>query len=342
VAQTDDRIEADQQIGVRAPEQTPRLFGHRTQLKEALAAYDAGRMHSGLLIHGPRGIGKATFAFTLANKLLVRSSDEDKKRIFDQISAGVHPNLISLRVGRNPATGRFRTEISVDEVRAVIHRFQVSSGRVGTRICIIDSADDLNRNAANALLKTLEEPPANSYFMLVSQRPGVIIPTIHSRTVQLALRPLSSGDVKAAVCAALDDPVNETALDIACRQAAGRPRQALEELVSDNSSQVKELRNWLSEPHNRQGAGHVAIATDLARRDTGAYGKAMGVLTDWIAAQARSRALQFSPPDAPLAMLTGLWEKARALGADQATYNLDKRQTLTMIMDAIREIDRSG
>jgi DNA polymerase III subunit delta' len=336
----DARREVDQLAGVPAPEQTPRLFGHETELENMLDAYDAGHLHHGWLVHGPRGIGKSTFAYELAKRVLARSSDEGKNRIFSQLSAGAHPNLATLRIGRNPTTGRFRTEILVDELRGATHRFEVSAGRRGARFLVVDCIEDLNRNAANALLKTLEEPPENCFFLLVSQRPGQILSTIRSRTLHLPLRPLSQRDTKASVRAALGRPAMDEALGDASARSGGRPRIALEILLSNRGPGLDRLVEWLADAKNRTRAGHLPIAAEIAKDDTGAYVRALRELLGWIAANSRSHAVQNSQRTLRLEGLTRLWEWSEKLANDQAIYNLDRRQTLVMIMDAICDLDR--
>src|SRR5690606_37257728 len=94
-------------------------------------------------------------------------------------------------------TGKgFYTAIRVEEVRGLIEEVRMTRGRAGFRIVIVDSIDDCNASSANALLKILEEPPAETLFVLVSHRPGGLLPTIRSRCRSIALRPLADDDVR--------------------------------------------------------------------------------------------------------------------------------------------------
>src|SRR5207302_7415187 len=125
------------------------------------------------------------------------------------IAAGAHGSLLTLERSLNDK-GVMRTVITVDETRETISFFGSTAAVDGWRVCIVDTVDELNPNAANALLKILEEPPQQSLFLLVSHAPARMLPTILSRCRKLPLRPLATGDVlraaAAAAGAAADDP----------------------------------------------------------------------------------------------------------------------------------------
>ena len=154
-------------------------------------ALASGRLAHGWLLTGPPGIGKATLAFRFARALLagpdVPRSDDFRCRpdhpVFRQVARGAHPDLTVLEAERDPRTGRLRSEITVDAVRAATASLQMTAAAGGYRVAIVDGAESMNRNAANALLKTLEEPPARSVLILVSHRPGSL-----ARDDQVALR----------------------------------------------------------------------------------------------------------------------------------------------------------
>jgi DNA polymerase III subunit delta' len=331
--------EHDQIDGVGAPEQTTTLIGHSAERAAFLQAFDAGRLHHAWLIHGPRGIGKATFAFELAREILRRTADEAAERVVRQVAEGAHPNLRVVRRRRTDKGDRFYTEIVIEDVRGLIGYFRHTSGRSGTRIAIVDAVEEMSPGAANALLKTLEEPPASGLILLISHRPGLVLPTIRSRCRALALRPVSDANVRAVVADTAID-ADGRALDQAVSLANGRPRKALEALVLGETGALSALAGWLDTPQMRVGAAHLPIAAELSRgAGQGAYPIALDMISGWIAARARSAATAGTAPGAPLAMLADLWENANALASDQAVYNLDRRQTLVMVMDAIRDLD---
>jgi DNA polymerase-3 subunit delta' len=203
--------EADRLEGAPHPRHTAALFGHdgpESLLAEATAA---GRLHHGWLIAGPAGIGKATLAYRMAKHLLAAPDERDpfarslavgsQTRAARQVDALSHPDLLVLRRPYDPKTKKFAGGVTVDEVRRL--KSFLAHAADGWRVVIVDTADDLNPNAANALLKSLEEPPRRTVFLLVASEPGRLLPTIRSRCRRLDLGPLAPDDLRRAVTAAL-------------------------------------------------------------------------------------------------------------------------------------------
>ncbi len=204
--------EADRLADFPHPRRTTALHGHggpESLLAEAVAG---GRMHHGWLISGLEGIGKATLAYRLAKHLLADVSERDplhqtlaiapETRAARQVIALSHPGLLVLRRPYDSKTKRFAASITIDEVRR-LRSFLSHAADAGTwRVVIVDTADDMNVNAANALLKSLEEPPTRTVFLLLSSEPGRLLPTIRSRCRTLDLSALGSDDLKRAVTAA--------------------------------------------------------------------------------------------------------------------------------------------
>ncbi len=176
------------------PADNPDLYGQDAALAVVRRALASGRLAHGWLLTGPPGIGKATLAFRFARALLAGSEALDARlsmppdhSVFRQVARGLHPDLTVLEAERDPKTGRLRSEITVDAVRAATAALQMTAGAGGCRVAIVDGAEAMNRNAANALLKTLEEPPARSVLILVSHRPGSLTATLRSRCAKLRL-----------------------------------------------------------------------------------------------------------------------------------------------------------
>lgn len=205
--------EADRLEGFPHPRETERLVG-QDDAEDALAsALASGAMHHAWLITGVAGCGKATLAYRAARAALGRP---DEKGLFGgaldidaqsptarQIAAQAHPGLLVIRRAWDAKSKRLATAISVDEVRRLKGFLALSAEEGGRRVVIVDSADELNANAANALLKSLEEPPSRTLFLIACSAPGKLPATVRSRCRTLPLLPLSNDDLRRAATQAL-------------------------------------------------------------------------------------------------------------------------------------------
>ena len=224
-----DFPEPDRVEGAPHPRETLHLLGHSEQQAAYLTSYNAGRPHHAWLITGPQGIGKATLAWKIARFLLATPPDDGgmfpppapvsldippDHPVTRRSIALSEPRLYLLRQGLNETEKAVAQNILVKEVRKLSDYFHLSVADGGRRVCIIDSADDLNTAAANALLKLLEEPPPDVTFLLLSHQPFRLLPTIRSRCRELRLSTLSPDDLATALTAAGADisPNDQTAL----------------------------------------------------------------------------------------------------------------------------------
>lgn len=172
------------------------IVGHDSQIALLAREIDGGRLHHAWLLRGPQGVGKALVARAAAARLLLGPGEGDfplssnvghpLARAFD---AGAHPDFQRLERLENDK-GVLARNITVDQVRGLRSVFGTATGDGGRRVVLIDPIDAMERGAANALLKMLEEPPASTIFFLVSHSAGRLLPTIRSRCHQLAFAPL--------------------------------------------------------------------------------------------------------------------------------------------------------
>ena len=214
-----------------SPRERTNFLGADEVERKIVQAIDAGAMAGGWLITGGEGVGKATFAFRVARALLDKErragaalEESQAVRSSALIASGGHPDLFVAEPAYDEKKERYASDISVETIRRLTDFLHHTSSFGGWRVAIVDTADHLNRNAANALLKILEEPPANAALLLLSAAPGRLIATIRSRCRRLELRPL--GDE--AVAGFLADEGYDLGVDDpAVRAAAGRPGFAL-------------------------------------------------------------------------------------------------------------------
>lgn len=201
--------EADRLDGFPHPRVTKALFGHDGVQHLLSAAVRSGRLHHGWLVTGPEGVGKATLAYALTRHLLARDDERDgaggslsvpeTSIAYRQVSALSHPGLLVLRRPWDAKTKRHTTAIPIDEVRRLRQFLGHKAEERQWRVVVVDTADDLNSAAANAILKSLEEPPPRTVFLLLSAEPGRLLPTIRSRCRLLPLQPLAPDALRAAV-----------------------------------------------------------------------------------------------------------------------------------------------
>lgn len=213
VAEADALPEADRLGEFPHPRETHDLFGHAAAEETLARAFAEGRVHHAWLLAGRPGIGKATLAYRMARHVLARPEERERAgkslavppdcAAARQVTQLAHPGLLVLRRPYDLKTKRLLTVISVDEVRRLRAFLGLTVGGESWRIVIVDSADELNPNAANALLKSLEEPPSRALFLLVTSQPGGLLPTIRSRCRRLDLASLDADSLRRAAGAAL-------------------------------------------------------------------------------------------------------------------------------------------
>jgi DNA polymerase-3 subunit delta' len=266
MAATDPLPEPDRLEGAPHPRETRVLFGHPQAEAEVLRAFTSGRLHHAWMLTGPKGVGKATLAWRIARFLLATPEDDggmfaapppesldipDSHPVARRLRQLAEPRHFLLRRGPNEKETALSQVLSVEEVRKMKSFFALSAADGGRRTAIIDAVDEMNPSAANALLKLLEEPPANVTLLLIAHQPARLLPTIRSRCRELRLSGLNPQD--------LVDALTQAGADI-----APGDRIALAELSGGSAGEAFRLTNLDGQ---KLYAGPIRLFATLPRLD---------------------------------------------------------------------------
>ncbi len=348
--------ESDRFAPAPHPRDTFRLFGHEKAEAELLDAYRAGRLPQAWIIGGPQGIGKATLAWRMARfiaahpdfsapgvqraKTLQVDPEHPAARKLSAMSFG---DLALLRREWNDKTKKHATRITVDDVRRALHIFEQAAGEGGWRMALIDSADDLNANSANALLKLIEEPPPRSLFLIVAHQPGRILPTIQSRCRRLMLHALPPAQLADATRAALDAAEEEVAqadLTRACAKAEGSAREALRLMSTADAAFDALVEQGLAQLPRLNWKIIHKLADNVAGRERETEFEAfLNAVFAWLTGALRRK--QGAGPKA-LAPYAVAWETLEREARDLQIFNLDKRAFVLAVFSQLAEAERAA
>ena len=287
-----DRVE-----GFAHPRETFDLAGQDVALSRAARALRAGRPPSAWLITGAPGTGKATLAYRIARYLLAYGATPDGPEDLSvppddatarQVTAQSHPGLLILKRAVNQRTGKLMTVLSVDEIRKLSDFFGMTSGAGGWRVAIVDTADDMNDNAANALLKMLEEPPANAMLLLLSNTPGRLLPTIRSRCQRLELRALGDALLEKLLARHLPDMTGSERAALA-RLAGGSIGAALTLATGEGAALAEEADRLIDHARDPDVLALLTLGEKLGRMRDG-LDQFGGFVTDVLADRIRAKA----------------------------------------------------
>jgi DNA polymerase-3 subunit delta' len=363
--------EADDAVAAPLPRENPELVGQGVAERVLLDAWLSGRLPHAWLFAGRPGIGKATLAFRFArfvlregaaprdaglfgatapDNLAVGADDP----VFRRVAAGGHADLLTIEREYDERRGRLRTEIGVDQIRGIAAFLHLTAAEGGWRVVIVDALDALNHNAANALLKVLEEPPANALLILIAHAPGAALATIRSRCRLLRLAPLDESALD-GLLQRLRPDLEATARASLAGLAEGSPGRALD-LIERGGLEVYRDMVGLFRSAPRLDLDALHQLGDRLARASGqeAYETFTDLYGWWLARLIRAGARGATIPEtvpgegqvgAALVARTGLdrlvevWENSTHLFARAESLNLDRKQ---VVLNAFLALDRDA
>ncbi len=320
------------------------LFGHDRVIADFLSAMRGPRMHHGWLFVGPEGVGKATAAMALAKRLLCEAADPNLPKEGLEVQAGhpigklveahTHPDFILLErlpkdmksvrdVERRdwPADIERARNITIDQVRGLGSTFALTPTYSRSRIVLVDAIDDMERGAANALLKSLEEPPQGTIFLLISHAPGRLLPTIRSRCRTLRFDALNQHEMRAALRRALPD-IGDAELAALVAAGEGAPGRGLGFAGLDLASMEDALRS-IALNGDRDNGIRAELAQSLSTKQAQRrYEAFLSRAPTFIAEEARLR------QGPALTAAIDAWSAARGLAESAIRQSLDPQMTV--------------
>jgi len=342
----------ESEIAAVHPRETTALFGHREAELALLDAYRSGRIPHAWLIGGAVGIGKATLAYRMARFVLAHRNPlapevqqagtlavDPSDPVARHVAAGAHGGLLTLERTLNDK-GVLRTVITVDETRETISFFGSTAAVEGWRVCIVDTVDELNPNAANALLKILEEPPQQSLFLLVSHAPARVLPTILSRCRKLALRPLATPDVIRAAAQAASIDLDDPALAEAAEAAEGSVARALTLLGGDALKLQQRTAALLAGLPQVDPRELHALGDALGGSDRMTLAAFIDSVDRWVSERLHADDASANANLPRLARLAEVWEKINRAARDTAEYNLERKPLVFSVFGMLAEATR--
>ena len=305
-----------------------RVVGHDAALRTLAQALQSGRLHHAWLISGPAGIGKATLARQFARDVLAGDDEAAARRV----AAGTHADLLLVSRALDEKRQVPRREIVLDDVRPVSAFLRRTAAEGGWRVVIVDGADLLNRNAANALLKLLEEPPPRALLLLVSEAPGRLLATLRSRCRSLRLEPLDDAAMDVVLRRTLPE-LDSAERDRLVALGRGAPGRALSLAAGGGLALSGLVDALLAREDARAGPWSYDLAETVLRHDDGCA-SFLGLLSGAISTSLRDAARAGSMPQERLLALRSPphWAEICAglitLRDETARLALDRRQAV--------------
>lgn len=347
--ETEKLPESDRAPGCPHPRETYDLLGHSEAENRFLQAKSSGRLHHAWLLTGAPGIGKATLSYRMARSLLGGQSlmegslDIPKSDpVSQRIESRGHGNLFVVNRPWDSKTKKFKQDIPVDLIRSVGSFLQGTAAEDNERrVVIVDTAEDLNTNAENALLKMLEEPPSKTVMILLSSSPGRLLPTIRSRCMAVSLKAVPKTDILDWLTR--QGQGSDDLIQACAALSRGGPGKAI--ALAQNATQVLlPLKRYMESLSNGRAKMDMDIAKSLAPQNA-LVARALfwDVLEDNIQACATFSQTgrwegAFAPPQITKSAQDWVkaWSHIREQKLKEAAINLNKTATMLNTLSAVR------
>ncbi|MDI2090345.1 DNA polymerase III subunit delta' [Commensalibacter oyaizuii] len=315
------------------PRENNHLWGHQKEYAYFKQAVAQNKLHHAWLISGEEGIGKATFVYHLIRLIL----GTDDKAI-SRIKAGSHADLLVIGRRFDDKKNRLRAEILIEDIRSVAEFLRLTPAEGGWRVVVIEDADKMNRNAANSLLKLLEEPPQAALLFLITTHPNRLLPTILSRCRKMPLHGLSDQEMIAGLSVLspnLPFIEQQTAIDL----ADGSLGKALQ-LLESGYLNIKDIIDTLL--NNPITGKEIYAQVEMILQKENGFSLFLNLLTDAISDRIRHAVregkTQFGNPSRTIPQWIDLWQKLLKWHKDTESFNLDKKQTLISEFNLVSEL----
>ncbi len=342
--------------------ENPEFTGHGEAEKTLLDAFNSGRLAHAWLITGQRGIGKATLAYRFARHVLAANGMKASASLFDggpatdsasgmylppdnpvfmRVASYGHADFLTIERTTNPKTKKLRTEIVVDDIRTIGDFLSLTPAEGGWRVVVIDCADEMNRNSANAVLKVLEEPPKKALILLISHAPGRLLPTIRSRCRKLALKPLPHETVVSLLGGCYPDLGADDLAELA-RLGEGSIGRALDLQQQGGLEIYRELMAILGSLPDLEITAVHAFAGKTGRAGADRAFHTFGdLLRSWLGRTIIDISKE-NPAQSGLDRWLEVWDKSNHLLARTDPINLDRRQVTIDILLALANAARQS
>ncbi|WP_455482521.1 DNA polymerase III subunit delta' [Bartonella sp. B35(2025)] len=337
----------DDIVSVLSPSQNNIIYGHETARHFLAQIREEEHLHHALLFEGERGIGKATLAFHFAWNILNFHKGnflqpDHNSAIWHKITQGSHPGLLHISRRFDFKTKRFKTGILIDDIRDILHFLNQTSQDSEWRIVIIDSADDMNRNSANAILKILEEPPKKTLFIIITHSSGKVLPTIRSRCQKISLRPLQDDEMKKVITHVFSNKImnDEKTVEMIIQKSKGSPRKAALLIFHEGLEIIKTIDALLEQSICNSSITHT-LAQTLSSPSSGIQ---FQQFCDEVLDKIQKRAILLAERGdlAFSKKCAEMWQEIHQKIGEIQSFNLDKKQFIINLLFKVHKIIRES